>query len=61
MEPPDPSKWRLKWNTRDLAHIDALARTYRAREPIDDKTAWNAAEYEYSKTIGPKFRRIRHA
>lgn len=47
MKPAEKARWRNKWNDRDVNEITKIARGLRARYPINDSQAWEAAERAY--------------
>jgi len=47
MTPPEEAQWRFKWTERDLKEILSLAKSFRSREPLSDRAAWDAGERTY--------------
>lgn len=56
-KPPDKKHWRGNWDEYQVKEINSLARTYRSNYGVDMRTAWMAAEQEFSDQTDPRFRK----
>jgi hypothetical protein len=54
---PEKKKWRQEWNDRDQRKILEIARGFRGKFGVNERTAWEAAEREYVATQAPSRRK----